>query len=65
VVNEVESLLIQVVVDENPFRVAGVRHTMVADEDDVDNIREIANLQSLVKVLGEKIYGFQRILFRS
>lgn len=65
VINQVESLFIQVIVDVNPLRVAGVRHAVVADEDNVDNFGEVASLQSLVEILGEKVYGLQRILFRS
>ena len=63
VANQVESLFVQVIVDVNPFRVAGVRHTVVADEDDVDDVGEVATLQSLVKVLSENVDGLQCILF--
>jgi len=56
VIDQVESLFVQVIVDENPFRVAGVRHAVVADEDDVDNLCEITSLQSLVEILSKEVY---------
>ena len=64
-VDEVESLFVQVVVDINPFWATSVGHAVVADEDDVDDLGEVASLQSLVEVLGENVDGLQRILFSS
>ena len=63
--NEVESLLVQIVVDVNPFWVAGVRHAVVTDEDDVDDFSEIASLQTRVEILSKNVDGLQRILFSS
>ena len=65
VFNEVESLLVQIVVDVNPFWVAGVCHAVVADEDDVDDFSEIASLQTRVEILSKNVDGLQRILFSS
>jgi len=61
--DETESLFVQVVVDVNPFWVTGICHPVVADEDDIDDIGEIANLQGLVEVFSKKVNGLQRILF--
>ena len=58
----VEGLFVQVVVDVNPLRVAGVRHAMVADKDDIDDIGEVAGLKSLVEIPSEDVNGLQRIL---
>ena len=65
VLNEVESLFVQVVVDVDPFWVAGVCHPVVADEDDVDDICEIASLQSVVEILSENVNALQCILLDS
>ena len=62
--NEVESLFVQVIVDVNPFGVTGICHSVVAHEDNINDICEVAGLQGLVEVLSEYINSFQRILSR-
>lgn len=61
--NGIEGLFVQVLVNENPFWVAGIRHAVVADKDDVNDIGEVTSFQSFVEVLSEDINSFQRILF--
>lgn len=65
VVDGVEGLFVQIVVDVNPLRVAGVCHAMVTDEDDVDDICEVATLQGIVEIFGEDINSLQCILLCS
>ena len=65
VFNGVEGLFVQEIIDINPFRVAGIRHSVVANEDDVYDVGKVASLQSCVEVLSEDINGLQRILLRS
>jgi hypothetical protein len=55
VLNEIESLFAQVVVNVNPFGVTGIRHSVVTNEDNVDNFGEIAILQSSLEILGEEV----------
>ena len=44
---------------------AGIRHAVVANEDDVYDVGKVASLQSRMEVLSEDINGLQRILLRS
>lgn len=52
------------VVDVYPFWVAGVRHTVIAHEDDVKDVRKIACLQHVVQVPREDIYLVKDFLHR-
>ena len=56
-VDGVERMFIQVVINVNPLRVAGVSHAVIADENNVDDICEVPNLQSIVEILSEDVDG--------
>ena len=57
-----KGLFIQVVVDVNPFWVASICHAVIANEDDIDYISEVAGLQSRVEIFSKDVNGLQRIL---
>ena len=52
------------VVDVYPLWVAGVRHTVIAHEDDVEDVREVACFQYIMQVFREDIYLVQNFLHR-
>ena len=50
------------VVNVDPFWVAGVRHTVVAHEHDVHNIRKVARFQRIMEVFGELVDFSQNLV---
>ena len=52
------------VVDVYPFWVAGVRHSVIAHEDDVEDVGEVACLQYVMQVPREDIYLVKDFLHR-
>lgn len=50
------------IVNEDKLRVAHVRHSVVTDEDNVEDIREVARLDCIVKFFGEYVNLLQNSL---